>query len=262
MRILRDRRGDARDRTGAQARADLPQAPPHSRRAAARHRVRLGFAAATRSRAPRCPRRRRDAVRTAGGARARARARRGAVGHRRDPHRRLPRAGDGPFDKIASVGMYEHVGRPSSATTRRASRSCCGPEACSSTTGSRDWPRSRRAPTRSSIATSFPTASCTRSPRSRPRCRRPGSRCETSSRCASTTPDAAALAREPRGRSRSRDRDRRRRARTSVVAVPDRLGGRVRGRRHHRLPGARRASRRRPPTAAGPQRAGHGLTLA
>ena len=55
---------------------------------------------------------------------------------------------DGPFDKIASVGMYEHVGRAELSTyARTAARACCDRAGCSSTTASRACTPSRRRPT-------------------------------------------------------------------------------------------------------------------
>ena len=70
-----------------------------------------------------------------------------------------------PFDKIASVGMFEHVGQ--AQLTRHFDRSpaTAGPAACCSTTGSAGWRRTRPGPTSSSRATSSPTASCCRSPK-------------------------------------------------------------------------------------------------
>src|SRR5579875_577907 len=69
LRLFRNPRGHARGGAGAQARADLPQAPPRPRRAPARHRLRLGIAAAARRPPPRRARRGRHAVRAPGAAR-------------------------------------------------------------------------------------------------------------------------------------------------------------------------------------------------
>ena len=52
---------------------------------------------------------------------------------------------DGPYDKIASVGMYEHVGRAQLGELRRpCDARCCARVACSSTTASCGPSRGRR----------------------------------------------------------------------------------------------------------------------
>ncbi len=60
--------------------------------------------------------------------------------------RGLSRAQRRPLDKVASVGMYEHVGRAELPPTRARCARCCALAACSSTTGSRACipPRRRR----------------------------------------------------------------------------------------------------------------------
>ena len=86
------RKRGARGGPGAQARSDLSQAAPLRGRAVARRRLWLGFARHPRRRQLRRVGGRRDAVRAAGAARARAGARARPRVARRDPRRRLPRA--------------------------------------------------------------------------------------------------------------------------------------------------------------------------
>ena len=94
---------------------------------------------------------------------------------------------DGPYDKIASVGMYEHVGHEMLDEYTGLVRRLLAPGACSSTTGSRACTRPARVATRSPIATSSPTATCTRSQTSPARCSASVSRSAMSSPYATTT---------------------------------------------------------------------------
>ena len=94
---------------------------------------------------------------------------------------------DGPFDKIASVGMYEHVGRGELGPTRSAVAKLLRPGGLFLNHGITRLVAHGQNPTRSSPVTCSPTASCIRSPTSCTRCRRSDWRFATSSRCASTT---------------------------------------------------------------------------
>ena len=157
---------------------DLPQARAAARHAAARRRLRVGRhgrctrrsttacgPSASRSRSAR-PSSRRSASREAGLERP-----------GRDPRAGLPRRHDGPFDAISSIGMFEHVGLAQARRVLRpAVRAARARRAGCSTTGSAG-PRRRAArrgrgssSSRSSTGTCSPTASCTRSVRSSPRC--------------------------------------------------------------------------------------------
>ena len=150
VRLLRRPGRVARGRPGAQARADLPQAAPRPRRAAARHRLRLGLAADPRRRAPRRARRRRHPLGVPGPARARADRGRRPVRPDRDPRQRLPRDHRRP---VRQDRQRRHVRarrpRRSSIPTRAPCTTCCGPAGCSSTTASRACTPSRRRRTRS-----------------------------------------------------------------------------------------------------------------
>ena len=162
VRVLRGPGRVARGRAGAQARADLPQAPAPAGRAAARHRLRLGLAADPRRRAPRRARRRRDALGRAGRAGARADPRRRAGRPDRDPRARLPRAAPtGRSTRSPASACTSTSAAASSTATCSTSTRCCVPAGCSSTTGSPGCARRRRTATPSSPATSSPTASCT-----------------------------------------------------------------------------------------------------
>ena len=99
-----------------QARHDLPQAAPQARRDVAGHRLRLGRAGQVRRRELRRESHRRDRVQGTAGAGAAARA---ACRWNCCWDRDL----QGSFDKVVSVGMFEHVGR---RTTTPTSPTCSG----------------------------------------------------------------------------------------------------------------------------------------
>jgi cyclopropane-fatty-acyl-phospholipid synthase len=93
----------------------------------------------------------------------------------------------GEFDKVASIGMYEHVGRERLGEYVRRVRDLLRPGGLF-LTGSPGCARSIPGPTLSSAATSSPTAISTRSGTWFVSSSRPISSWSTSSRCASTIP--------------------------------------------------------------------------
>ena len=107
-----DRRRHARRRAGGQARPHLPQAAPCARRALPRHRLRLGRAAVPRGGALRRRGDRHHAVEEPVRPRPTSEiAARGLAGRVRVELRDyLDLPEDALYDKIASVGMFEHVG--------------------------------------------------------------------------------------------------------------------------------------------------------
>jgi cyclopropane-fatty-acyl-phospholipid synthase len=111
VRILQDRRRKPGEGAEAEARPHLPQAAVIAGRALPGHRLRLGCARDTRCRALRGPRDRNHTIREPARARERAHPRRRLQDRcevRLQDYRDVP--GEGGFDKIASVGMFEHVG--------------------------------------------------------------------------------------------------------------------------------------------------------
>ena len=191
VRLLRRPGRLARGRPGAQARPDLPQAAP-ARRAS-------GCSTSAAAGARCCIHAARDyGVRGVGvtlsepqaAARARARSRAAGLADRIEirvgDYRELA---DGPFDKIASVGMYEHVGRGELAPTRARVHAAAAP--------GRAVPQPRhRAPALRAAAGRQRFLDALRLPRRRAAPGRPtsidameapASRSATSSRCASTT---------------------------------------------------------------------------
>ena len=107
-------------------------------RAAAGHRLRLGLAAPARRVRVRRARRRRDALassrRTSRASASRRRAWRDRIEIRVQDYREVA---DGPYDKIASIGMFEHVGRANLPRYFAQARGAAAARrACSSTTGS------------------------------------------------------------------------------------------------------------------------------
>lgn len=91
---------------------------------------------------------------------ARARLREAGLGHRVEirvaDYRQIT---DGPFDKIASVGMYEHVGRSELDQYVQTVKSLLVPGGLFLNHGIARWPRTRPDLTRSSPATCSPTGS-------------------------------------------------------------------------------------------------------
>ena len=182
----------ARGRPGAQARADLPQAAPRSPASGCSTSAAAGARCCIHAaRAPRRARRRRDAV---GARRPSSRASGSAAAGLADrievrvaDYREID---DGPFDKIASVGMYEHVGR---ARARRATRSTVARAAAPGRAVPQ--PRHRAAALRAAAGATrfiyryvFPDGELHAGDRrDRRAAGAPGSRSATSSRCASTT---------------------------------------------------------------------------
>ena len=96
---------------------------------------------------------------------------------------------DGPYDKIASVGMYEHVGRAQLAALRRGDPATAAPRAaCSSTTASSRLHSAGPAGANAFIQRYvFPDGELQPVADVVAACRAPGWRSATSSRCASTT---------------------------------------------------------------------------
>ena len=114
----------------AEARPHLPQAAARARRALPRHRLRLGRApvprgGALRRRGARASRCRRTSSSTCARRSPRAGSRAACAVELRD-YLDLPE--DVQYDKIASVGMFEHVGRaPASRRTSARSTACSKP---------------------------------------------------------------------------------------------------------------------------------------
>ena len=197
---------------GGQARAHLPQADAEARRALPRHRRRLGRPAAVRGRALRRARPGHHAQQEPARARQQADRRARAAGRVRMhllDYRRLDESE--PYDKIASVGMFEHVGRaPAAGVLRQDPPPARSRAACCSTTASppaaRATTSSAPASATSSSATSFRAASsstcrtCSRRRPSGPRGRR---RREPA---AALREDALGVERRARGAARHRAR--------------------------------------------------------
>ena len=179
----------ARGGAAGQARPGVHQARPRAGHADARRRLRLGLAVAARRRALRRAGRRRDDRRGAEAVHRRPdrRARPAATGSRSGSG--LPRGARArPLRRRRLLEMGEHVGQAQLPDVRQvlhrvgaAGRPGARP-ADVAPAGRLD-----RAAGRSSSRSSRPTCTCGRSARPS-RCSRPaGSRCATSTRCASTT---------------------------------------------------------------------------
>ena len=138
---------DARAGAGEQVRAGVPEARAPAAHAAARHRLRLGRDGPARRAAPRCPRGRRDALATPGGARGQARCGSRAHGPGRDPVPGLPRHRRRP---VRRDQLDRHVRARRLDAARGVLlpllRACSRPVAGSSTTGSAN--RRTSSPTR------------------------------------------------------------------------------------------------------------------
>lgn len=102
---------------------------------------------------------------------------------------------DGPYDAIASIGMFEHVGATRLGQYFAPCTNCSVRRDACSTTGSR-VPRADDPPPvpgASSTRTCSRTANCTRSVPSSATCNARGSRCATSRTFASTTRSRSAI---------------------------------------------------------------------
>ena len=112
-----------RRRAGSQARPGLPQARPAPGHARARHRLRVGRGAEVRGGALRHPRRRRHRVARAG----RLRARDCARACRSRSACRITANSTNRFDRVFSLGMFEHVGVRNYDTYFDVARRCLRP---------------------------------------------------------------------------------------------------------------------------------------
>ena len=162
---------------------------------------------------------------------------------------------DGRYDKVASVGMFEHVGQAQLAEYFDRLRRLLARGGLLLNHGI-----GRLAPHRPETddfiaryvfpdGELLPLAEVTAAdPAGGPR----ATRRRVAARALSV--DAARLDRQPPGQPRRGDRARRRRAGTHLGAVHAGVGARLRGRRDHRLPGAGDAWRGSAPAAAGSPR--------